>query len=55
LELAIWLHRDNWHRPHGGLKIADTNQQTQPEEQPVEAKHLERPQEIQEILLLVIL
>jgi len=19
-ELAIWLHRYNWHRPHGGIK-----------------------------------
>jgi len=51
-ELAIWLHRDNWHRPTA-VKIADTNQQTRPKEQPVETKHLERPQEIQKILLLV--
>ncbi|WP_407695529.1 integrase core domain-containing protein [Sphingomonas psychrotolerans] len=19
-ELQLWLHRDNWHRPHGGIK-----------------------------------
>jgi len=36
-------------------KITDTNQQTRPEEQPAGAPHLERPQEIQKILLLVIL
>ena len=34
--------------------LADTNQQTRPEEQPVDAPHLERPQEIQKILLLVL-
>jgi hypothetical protein len=33
----------------------DTNQQTRPEEQSVEAPQLERPQEIQKILLLVLL
>ena len=36
-ELPRWLHRYNWHRPHGGIK-SNTDQQTRSDRgQPVEA------------------
>ena len=41
-ELPRWLHRYNWHRPHGGID-SNTHQQTRSDrEQPVEAPHLAR-------------
>ncbi len=55
-ELAIWLHRYNWHRPHGGIKSqTPISRLGLSKNKPVEAPHLERPQEIQKILLLVLL
>jgi hypothetical protein len=43
-ELPIWLHRYNWHRPHGGIKSKKTDQQTRSVRgQPVEPPHLGRP------------
>src|SRR5215207_7842849 len=41
-ELPIWLHRYNWHRPHGSLESTPAHQSPRPHrEQPVEAPQLE--------------
>jgi Integrase core domain len=42
-ELPRWLHRYNWHRPHGKYRLKATDQQTRSGcEQPLEAPHLVR-------------
>ena len=39
-ELPIWLHRYNWHRPHGGIGAKPPIADGSTWEQPVEAPHL---------------
>ena len=42
-ELPVWLHRYNWHRPHGSIECQTTHQPPRPDRgQPVEAPQLER-------------
>jgi len=55
-ELAIWLHPYNWHRPHGGIKSQiPISRLGLSKNNLLRLPHLERSQEIQKILLLVLL
>jgi transposase InsO family protein len=40
-ELPVWLHRYNWHRPHGSLRSPPNQQNILDRGQPVEAPYLE--------------